>query len=186
MSDRNRQLLIASHLARARAMLPESASSDGVVHGDTHAPDQSELKVESERLESYAECNPVPREFWMALRDAAIALGQVRRAAYFDRRAEVSTPTDDPDPSARPTASDSQYRPEKNFQSEWRLMKDVAFGLGIPVLVISSLLFVDAVMAELPRKSRAALMIVTCAVLASLLYRLLHRITHRRSRSAQG
>jgi hypothetical protein len=79
--------LIEADLTRALGTLPEASASHPTIREFEEYLDHNELELACDMLESYAKDHSVSREFWMALRDAAIKMQLLDRARRYERLA---------------------------------------------------------------------------------------------------
>ncbi len=79
--------LIETDLARARSTLPEDALSHKAIRAYQDFLDHNELELACDMLEAYAEDHQVSREFWLALRDAAVKM-QLPSATRYEAHAK--------------------------------------------------------------------------------------------------
>jgi hypothetical protein len=78
---------VEADLLRARATLPPGESfEDEILWYDMFLQDESTFGLACERLEAYGKSHPVSREFWLALRDAAVRMGMHERAKDYERQ----------------------------------------------------------------------------------------------------
>jgi len=73
-------------LARARQTLPEVAAHHEAVRAYEEFIDHNELELACDALERYAEDYLVSREFWLALRDAAVKMELLDRASRYEQK----------------------------------------------------------------------------------------------------
>ena len=76
---------IESDLSCARRMLPDSAACDESVCRYHEFIEHNELELACDELEGYAKDHAVPREFWIALRDAATKMKLFDRAIRYEQ-----------------------------------------------------------------------------------------------------
>ncbi|HWA93008.1 MAG TPA: hypothetical protein VG844_00300 [Terracidiphilus sp.] len=86
MNLRDLWTAIESDLEHARQMLPKDAGRSDAIKQYHEFIEHNELELACDALESYADKNPVPGAFWIALRDAAIKMGLPENAARFGMR----------------------------------------------------------------------------------------------------
>jgi len=79
--------LIETDLARARGTLPEDALNHKAIRAYQEFLDHNELELACDMLEAYAEDHQVSREFWLALRDAAVKM-QLPSATRYEAHAK--------------------------------------------------------------------------------------------------
>jgi hypothetical protein len=79
-------VFIEADLARARNTLPEDASSHEAIRNYQEFLDHNELELACDMLEAYSKEHPVKKEFWLALRDAAIKM-QLPSATRYEANA---------------------------------------------------------------------------------------------------
>jgi hypothetical protein len=77
--------LVELDLARARQMLPDDAKRHDAVWNYQEFIENNELELACDELERYAHEHVVPREFWTALRDAAIKMQLFDRANQYEQ-----------------------------------------------------------------------------------------------------
>jgi hypothetical protein len=77
--------LIEADLARARQTLPDSATCDEAVCRYHEFIGHNELELACDELEHYAKGHTAPKEFWIALRDAAIRMELFDRAKRYEQ-----------------------------------------------------------------------------------------------------
>jgi hypothetical protein len=80
-------VLIEADLSRERSTLPDVAASHRAIREYQEFLDHNELELACDMLETYAENQPVSREFWLALRDAAIKMKLPDRASRYEGNA---------------------------------------------------------------------------------------------------
>ena len=73
---------IGADLRRARGTLP--TEHDNLLREYQEFLDHNELELACDILEAYADEHPVSREFWLALRDAAVKMQLHDRASRYD------------------------------------------------------------------------------------------------------
>ncbi len=78
--------LIEADLVKARNTLPGDAAGHTVIRNYQDFLGHNELELACDMLELYAEDHPVNREFWLALRDAAMKM-QLPRAKRYEENA---------------------------------------------------------------------------------------------------
>jgi hypothetical protein len=74
---------IECDLTRAHQMLPDEAASDEAIERYQEFIQLNELELACDALKSYANEHPVPVDFWIALRDAAMKMNLPENAARF-------------------------------------------------------------------------------------------------------
>jgi hypothetical protein len=79
--------LIETDLGRARSTLPDDALSHNAIRDCQEFLNHNELELACDMLEAYAEDHEVSREFWLALRDAAIKM-QLPKATRYEAHAK--------------------------------------------------------------------------------------------------
>jgi hypothetical protein len=80
-------------LTRARQTLPDVATHHEAVREYQEFIDNNELELACDNLERYAEDHPVSREFWLALRDAAIKMELLDHASRYEHKISNRDPT---------------------------------------------------------------------------------------------
>ena len=94
MDRRERWKAITADLVRARATLPEGAASHKAVRLYQEFIDNNELGLACDMLEGYAEECPMNKDFWLALRDAAMKMQLPDQASRYEAYAnEPTTPS---------------------------------------------------------------------------------------------
>lgn len=73
-------------LARACQMLPDDAGNHEAISRYREYVEHNELELACDALEQYGNEHPVPEEFWIALRDAALNMGLKDNASRFASR----------------------------------------------------------------------------------------------------
>jgi len=77
---------IECDLTYARQMLLGDAAKNEAIERYQEFIEHNELELACDALESYANQNPVPVAFWIALRDAARKMDLRDNAARFEKR----------------------------------------------------------------------------------------------------
>ncbi len=78
--------VIKSHLQKARATLPMTASNDRTIREYQDFIEHNELELACEALEEFANEHPVRPDFWVSLGDAAEAMTMHDRAKLYRAR----------------------------------------------------------------------------------------------------
>jgi hypothetical protein len=84
--------LIEADLSRARSTLPDIAANHNTIRQYQEFIEHNELQLACDMLETYAGDHPVSREFWQALRDAAIKMKLPDCAERYERCAANARP----------------------------------------------------------------------------------------------
>ena len=77
---------IERDLTQAREMLRNATAGNEAIERYHEFIEHNELELACDALESYANENPVPVAFWIALRDAATKMNLPDNAARFEKR----------------------------------------------------------------------------------------------------
>ena len=86
MNQPNQYAEIECDLRHARQMLRSDAADDEEIKRYQEFIEHNELELACDALESYANVNPVPVAFWIALRAAAVKMNLPDNAARFQKR----------------------------------------------------------------------------------------------------
>jgi hypothetical protein len=78
---------VKADLARARSTLPEDAVGHEAIRFYQEFLDHNELELACDMLDEYADDHPVSKEFWSALRDAAVKM-QLPTASRYETKSE--------------------------------------------------------------------------------------------------
>jgi hypothetical protein len=86
MNQRDLWAAIERDLTNARQLLRTDAAKNEAIRQYQEFIEHNELELACDALESYANENPVPIAFWMALRDAARKMNLPDNTARFAKR----------------------------------------------------------------------------------------------------
>ncbi|MFC5861157.1 hypothetical protein ACFPT7_02505 [Acidicapsa dinghuensis] len=86
MNQRELWISIEHDLARARQVLPDSVLTHEAISQYHEFLGHNELELACDALERYANEHPVPNDFWIALRDAAMKMNLSDHAARYEKR----------------------------------------------------------------------------------------------------
>jgi hypothetical protein len=91
MNQRDLWAAIECDLTNARQMLRSDAAKNEAIRRYQEFIEHNELELACDALESYANENPVPIAFWIALRDAAMKMNLLDNAARFGKQFQTET-----------------------------------------------------------------------------------------------
>ena len=77
---------IEADLVRARDTLPQSVQNDNSIRRYQEYIENNELELACDMLASFGESNPVSKQFWLALCDAATKMELQHQASLYEER----------------------------------------------------------------------------------------------------
>jgi hypothetical protein len=80
---------VEADLRRAKSTLPEASDRDPALVQFGEFLQHNELELACEMLETYGDEHPVSKEFWDALRSAAMRMGLTEKAKRYQERLDV-------------------------------------------------------------------------------------------------